>query len=382
MKRLASGLLVGLLLLSACGGTSPAATPAESSAASPKVSSAASSGSATATDTLPALTEAAKKEGRLTLSWAPGILVNEDGVKQLAEGFNKAYGLGLKVEYTPGPASEEMAPRLIQELQTNRAATTDMMFAPSASIAPMYTNHALLSSNWSDWAPNIKNAGQIAPQGLAIEVQTAIAGITFNTTKIKGDLIPSSMKDLLKPQYRGRLATTPYVAGFDRLATSEVWGKDATFDYVTKLNDQIGGLIRCNELQRLISGEFDLLAFNCDQGETLRNKAKGAPLDFVVAQDAPFITSNYISVPANAAHPAAAKLWVNYLLSPEAQKTIYSIGFLDSAQVSGSQTAALVGKYKDEGVTFINTDLRFYDRNDLVLMKQNSAQMQKMLQKK
>lgn len=373
MKRLLGIVgLATLIALTGCGSPPSASTTAGSVAVA----------SGTTTDTLPALIETAKKERRLTLSWGLGGLVDEASVIPLATGFNKAYGLDIKVEYTFGPGAEDMGTRLLQEVQTKQPATTDIFFASSSSLAPMYTAHALQGSNWADWAPNIKNAGQVAPQGLAVEVETAITGITFNSNKIKGNLIPTSMKDLLKPEYRGKVATTPYVAGFDRLATAEAWGKQVTMDYMAKFSDQIAGLIRCSELQRLVSGEFDVLAFNCDQAETLRNAAKGAALDFVVASDAPFVASNYVAIPINAAHPAASKLWINYLLSPDAQKVIYDASFADSAQVSGSRTAPLLKKYTDHGVSFINTDLAFYERNDLVAMKDTSNELRKLLLKK
>ena len=50
-------------------------------------------------------------------------------------------------------------------------------------------------------------------------------------------------------------------------------GEQRAMEYVTRLSDQLAGLIRCNELERIASGEFDALVFNCSQSNTLSMKA-------------------------------------------------------------------------------------------------------------
>lgn len=143
---------------------------------------------------------------------------------------------------------------------------------------------------------------------------------------------------MLKPEYKGRVASTPYAAYFDLLSTDELWGRDRTFDYVTRLSEQAAGLIRCNESERLISGEFDLLAIDCSQSDTFKAKAQGAPLDYVVPTDAPLLLYLYVGVPKTAPHPNAAKLWVNYLLSREAQDVLYESNFQDLHHRSRSRS--------------------------------------------
>src|SRR5262245_21848312 len=153
-----------------------------------------------------------------------------------------------------------------------------------------------------------------------------------------------SMQDLLKPEYKGRAAPTPYRANFDRLATAELWGKERTLDYVSRYATQLAGLIRCSETNRLVTGEFDVFALDCHQASALAAKARGAPVEFKLASDVPIISPVYMTVPKNAAHPAAAKLWINYLLGREAQDLLYQMDFIDSHLVEGSQTAKDIQK--------------------------------------
>ena len=82
------------------------------------------------------------------------------------------------------------------------------------------------------------------------------------------------MADLLKPQYKGRIASTPYAAGFDWLAVPEAWGEQRVLDYLAVFKDQVTGLIRCNEMERIATGEFDVLAMQCSQSSPLQAKLK------------------------------------------------------------------------------------------------------------
>jgi ABC-type Fe3+ transport system substrate-binding protein len=154
-----------------------------------------------------------------------------------------------------------------------------------------------------------------------------------------------------------------------------------TMEYVTRLAEQITGLIRCNELERIASGEFDAFAIDCSQGNALKLKAEGAPIEFVIASDAPLIVPLYLAVPRRSTHPNAAKLWLNYVLSPEAQAMLYETNFQDAAFVSGSRTAPEIEKLQAAGVRFTTVDVAYYQRNDEKEMARALARFQEILRK-
>jgi iron(III) transport system substrate-binding protein len=214
-----------------------------------------------------------------------------------------------------------------------------------------------------------------------VVVQSSTAGISYNPTKLGGSLAPRSLEDLLKPELKGRIASTPYAASFDNLAVPELWGEQRTTEYVTRLADQVVGLIRCNELERVASGEFDAFAIDCSQGNALRMKADGAPIEFVIASDAPLILPLYLAVPKRSAHPNAAKLWVKYVLSPEAQAILYETNYQDAAFVPGSRTAPDIEKLQATGVRFTTVDVAYYQRNDDKEMARTLAKFQDILRK-
>jgi iron(III) transport system substrate-binding protein len=313
---------------------------------------------------LQSLIDAARQEGQLSLIWGEGTMGGSDGVRKLAEGFNRAYGLNLQVQYTPGPSMSEMLTKTTQEFQSNRRSSTDVQVGFGLHVASLMRTGALLAVDWTSWAPNVRQRELLAPDGVAVIFQTTYGGIAYNSARLTGDAVPRTLADLLKPQYKGRIASTPYAANFDYLATDEMWGEQRTLDYLTSLTPQLAGLIRCNETDRLLTGEFDILAIDCTQANTLQAMAQGAPLGFVIPADAPMLLPSYVMIPKNAAHPNAAQLWVNYVLSREAQDVLYETERMDAHLVDGSKTARDIEPFRQAGVQFVTTDAEYVLRQD------------------
>src|SRR5262245_15904667 len=182
------------------------------------------------TDGLQAVIDGARQEGQLSLVWGAGTMGGREGVARLAEGYNRAYGLNVDVQYTIGLSFPEMAAKVIQEYQAGRRATTDILLGSDNSINTAVRAEALERVDWAAWAPNIRNPALIAGQGEGVTFQTWLPGITYSSSRVSGDAVPRSMQDLLKPQYKGRIASTPYAANLDRLAATDLWGKQRTLE--------------------------------------------------------------------------------------------------------------------------------------------------------
>jgi iron(III) transport system substrate-binding protein len=342
--RLAGVSALVLAALVACA--PPSAAPSQAPASAP---AAAAQPAADRPPTLQALIDAARQEGVIDLVWGEGSLGGREGTKQLVDGLNRLHGLNLDVRFTPGPSFPEMAARVAQEYQSGRRATTDVYMGADHHMATLMSNGVLEAVDWGAWAPHVRDPALVGPGGMAVTYETWLPGITYNATRVTRAAVPRTMQDLLKPEYKGRVASTPYASGFDRLATPEMWGKARTLDFANRFADQLAGLIRCNEIQRVVSGEFDLFALDCNQANAIRAKLQGAPIEFTPALDVPAANLVYMAVPKNAAHPAAAKLWIDYVLSREGQEFLVAVDYMDSHLVPGSRTAEDVEKLRAGG---------------------------------
>jgi iron(III) transport system substrate-binding protein len=366
-------LCLSLMLFVGCG---PGAAPAPASKL-PPASAPASVAAPGPPDRLQALVEAARQEGELTLVWGDAVLGGTHGVPRLAERFNRHYGLNVEVRFTIGSSFPEMAAKIIQEHQANRRSTTDVYIGSDNTVAGLLRAGALEPVDWAVWAPNVHNPALVTGNGEAVTFQSWLTGIAYNATRVSGDAVPRSMQDLLKAEYKGRIASTPYAANFDRLAAADLWGKERALEYARAYAGQIAGLIRCSEHNRLTNGEFDLFALDCNQYGALAAKARGAPLEFTLAADAPLISPVYMGVPKTAAHPAAAKLWINYLLSREAQDFLYETDYMDSHLVEGSQTAKDIQKLEATGVRFTTVGVEWYQAHDEAELNQIREEIQR-----
>jgi iron(III) transport system substrate-binding protein len=337
-------------------------------------------GSPPVSPALQSVIDGARKEGKLDLVWGAASLGGSEGISKLAAAFNNRYGLNINVQFTPGPSDQEMAAKIIQEFQTQRPASSDVYHGSSSPILPLIQAQALLDGKWSTWALNARNPDSLAPGGVAVSVQTQLPGFTYNSSKLQGTHVPMALGDLLKPEYKGHIASTPYASGWDLV--SVLWGEEKALDYINKFSGQLGGLIRCSEPQRLSSGEFDILAFDCNQVNAIAAKAKGQPLDFLIASDAAMAVDMYLAVPKNAAHPNAAKLWIDFVLSRAAQDIIYSHEFQDSDLIPGSNTAKLMSSIDTRGNAFIRANIAFYQKTGVTKLTAFGTQVGKIFQKK
>jgi len=371
-RPLTGAVVLGtLIVLAACGGSAaaPAASPAASTAAQSTPPSAAGSGAGTAPGqaasgavdpAMQQLIDGARKEGQLDLVWGYGTVGDSTGVGPFADGFNKAYGLNVKVNYTPGPDMATFSANVVQAVKAAKAPQTDVYLGFPENYLQLTLGDAMEQVDWS-WAPNIKDKdpGMLAPKGIGVAIQDGIPDITYNSQRLKGDQVPQALADLLKPQYKGHIASTPYAAHFAELGTDQFWGPQKLNDYLTKFSQQVAGLIRCNEQSRIASGEFDVLAIDCAQNTPDRAKAQGQPIDWVVPSDAAMVDLIYMGVPKLAVHPDAAKLFINYMASKEAQDLTYKIDYGDTHFVPGSHTAQLLDGLKAKGVKITPIDVQW-----------------------
>jgi ABC-type Fe3+ transport system substrate-binding protein len=144
------------------------------------------------------------------------------------------------------------------------------------------------------------------------------------------------------------------VTGFYQLAAPDLLGEKYMTDYVTRLKPQIGGFIPCNSLDKVGSGEFAMLIFDCGRDAALRYQKTGAPIGHAVPKEA--VRDNVIDlgVPANAEHPNAGKLFIAFQHTEEGQELLWKHGNYDLEIYPGSRSKDLVDKFRAQ-----NPDAKF-----------------------
>ena len=130
----------------------------------------------------------------------------------------------------------------------------------------------------------------------SLRVYTGIPGIPYNTKRTAKNDVPKSLKDMLKPHWKGKIASTPYVTSLNILAAKEMWGKEAALEYVRQLSKQVTGLIRHEAPGRLRR----ILAFSwMFRLATFEAQAHGAPVE-MSARPRRHAAHRLLAIPKNA----------------------------------------------------------------------------------
>lgn len=325
--------LASALVLAGCGGT-PATPdlPADSDATAVYDTFNSMSGE----ERTDLLVEQAKEEGVLT------IYTSNSDLEEVAEQFESTYG--IKVESTRGN-SETVIQKLMTEAQA-RSVEVDLVESNANEMMIMAEN-GLFSEYESEYRDALRDDARF--DGWTADRFNAFV-VGWNTDRVDASEIPDEIKDFADPKWKGRIAveigdvdwfaavTLYYLdQGMTQAEVDEMWEGIAANATVEKGHSAMGELLAAGKL------EITLTTYNhnIDRGVG----KQGAPLawnpDGHHVGPVP-IRPNGAGVVATAEHPAAATLFMDFLLN-EGQQTFvdeYRMGVLDSLEnpLSGVDT--------------------------------------------
>jgi iron(III) transport system substrate-binding protein len=163
------------------------------------------------------------------------------------------------------------------------------------------------------------------PEGYwaAITTDPLITG--FNTREYNRGKAPKSYDDYLSPGFKGQMAInsgTPY----GLIGMVSLRGEEQGIAYMKRLGQQnlrpVEGFTHLTNL--LVAGEFPLTIF-MQVSKIDAMKRKGAPVDWLPSAQT-LATTSAVSMIQNPFHPAAAKLLIDFYLSPEGQQALSRAG--------------------------------------------------------
>jgi ABC-type Fe3+ transport system substrate-binding protein len=294
------------------------------------------------------LIAAANKEGKLAVSYGTSTFGGAKGAQMIERAMNKMFGTKIDIRYTPGAAMARIGNQLITEFKAKQPAFTDVYVGAAAQQVALIKRKVLLPVDWKALLPDRILAVAVEQGGVAIRIGTGMSGVTYNSEL--APYKPTKLSDFLDPRWKGKIASTPYAASFDSISSNDMWGPKKIINFVEKLSDNIAGLMRCGEMERIASGEFIALVMDCTGQSALVWKAKGAPIDQMIPLDAAQARYYYLSVPKNSARPAAAKLFIAFLHTVEGQKIIWDTWKIDLHLYPESRMSKLMKSLKAQGV--------------------------------
>jgi ABC-type Fe3+ transport system substrate-binding protein len=317
--------------------------------------------------TIAELVSKAKKETTFRAQWGADTLDGGPGLQKIVATMNKKYGLNLQPSFTPGSNMQGMMAKITRELAAGQPSSSDVYFGNSQSMLQAMENQPLMPTDWRALIERkfLPEPGfdPVVPGNIGVALASTLVGVIYNSNLVKGNDIPRKLDDLMNPKWKGKIASTPYAAGFREFAMPELLGKEKIVDFVKKFSKHIAGVIRCGEMDRLTSGEFLMLALACGDQEVNIAERKNIPLGYSIMQDATISHTRYGAVPKNSRAPNAAALFVAFLHTPEGQKLMWDIDGLDFHLYPESNQKKKLDAVKAKGAKVVISSPQWLNKN-------------------
>jgi len=308
----------------AVAGTTVAATGGASASSPPGSEPATDGGSPSATlsgdgeAALAELVAAAQEDGSVTVYSSQGL----DQLNALADAFKEAYS-GIDVEVVR-LVDGDIIPRLETEMSTGANGADLAVMAALGWIQAQADTGSFVDASASPQIAGLGayDAAQYVHPGNFFEVGAAVLTLGWNTDALPDGL--TDYTDLLDPSLAGGKigvidpAGGPAIVDFWRWV-EENYGED----FLAQLAAQ-EPMIYPSALpigEALTSGEIFATPYSAPV-QLVPAQESGAPVDFTIGPNGAWGARYFGMIPSSAAHPAAAALFADFMLSPLGQELV------------------------------------------------------------
>ena len=280
------------------------------------------------------LVDAAKAEGKLVVYGS----CEEEYLAAACENFEKMYG--IEVEYQRLSTGEVQAK--IEEENGNPSA--DVWFGGTTDPYNVCAAEGLLEAYQAENASHIAKPQYKNADGYWYGIYTGILGFMVNTDELErmGLEAPQDWPDLLKPEYKGLIWLSNYnTAGTAKLVVNTMiqkYGHDEGIQYLVDLDKNIQVYTKSGSgpSKNVGIGECVIGIGFLHDGITQIVDNQYGNIALVIPSSGTSFEVGATAMFKGAKHPNAAKLWIEYALSPEcvelaAQNGSYQFLVIDNA---------------------------------------------------
>ena len=314
MKKILAVLMAVLMVasLAACGGntSAPATEPAPAPAAANTTAPAAET-----TAPEQSLIDAAKAEGELVVYGS----CEEDYLAAACAHFEELYG--IKVQYQRLSTGEVQAK--IEEENGNPSA--DVWFGGTTDPYNVVAAEGLLEAYEAENASHLLGSQYRDPDGYWYGIYKGILGFMVNKDELARMNLeaPADWQDLLKPEYKGLIWLSNYnTAGTAKLVINTMiqkYGHDEGIQYLVDLDKNIQVYTKSGSgpSKNVGTGECVIGIGFLHDGITQIVDNGYDNVQLIIPSSGTSFEIGATAIFKGAKHPNAAKLWVEYALSPE-----------------------------------------------------------------
>lgn len=326
-KRTLAGLALAaaaIVTLAGCSATSSASTTKDDTDWKTATSASSAGG-------MDALVKAAKAEGQLNVIALPPSWANYG---KIIDGFKKRYGITVNSANPNGSSADEVAAVKSQKGQSTAPDVLDLGNAVLQQNLGLLTDYKV--ANWSDIPETLKDE-----DGKWTRDYTGLMSIGYDSSKIRS--APKDLDDLLGSEYKGKVSIAGDPTQANQAASAVYLAaleNGGSADDITPGVTYFGKLKKAGNFQNVLptqatvaSGEtpvvvqwsYNNLAWGPAAGASGNKNWK------TVVPEGRALASYYSqAINKDAPHPAAARLWQEYIASPEVQNLYLQAGAFPS----------------------------------------------------
>ena len=322
MKKILAVLMAVLMVasLAACGGKTSA--PATEAAPAPAADNTTAAAETTAPEQ--SLIDAAKAEGELVVYGS----CEEEYLAAACEHFEELYG--IKVQYQRLSTGEVQAK--IEEENGNPSA--DVWFGGTTDPYNVVAAEGLLEAYEAENASHLLGSQYRDPDGYWYGIYKGILGFMVNKDELARMNLeaPADWQDLLKPEYKGLIWLSNYnTAGTAKLVINTMiqkYGHDEGIQYLVDLDKNIEVYTKSGSgpSKNVGTGECVIGIGFLHDGITQIVDNGYDNVQLIIPSSGTSFEIGATAIFKGAKHPNAAKLWVEYALSPECVELAASHG--------------------------------------------------------
>lgn len=322
MKKILAVLMAVLMVasLAACGGKTSA--PATEAAPAPAADNTTAAAETTAPEQ--SLIDAAKAEGELVVYGS----CEEEYLAAACEHFEELYG--IKVQYQRLSTGEVQAK--IEEENGNPSA--DVWFGGTTDPYNVVAAEGLLEAYEAENASHLLGSQYRDPDGYWYGIYKGILGFMVNKDELARMNLeaPADWQDLLKPEYKDLIWLSNYnTAGTAKLVINTMiqkYGHDEGIQYLVDLDKNIQVYTKSGSgpSKNVGTGECVIGIGFLHDGITQIVDNGYENVQLIIPSSGTSFEIGATAIFKGAKHPNAAKLWVEYALSPECVELAASHG--------------------------------------------------------
>jgi iron(III) transport system substrate-binding protein len=215
--------------------------------------------------------------------------------------------------------------KLRAEFEAGQSQADVLLIADSVTMEGLKKEGRLMAHESADVSAYPAGTHDVQKHWFATKLITT--GIVYNT---KAGFNPSSWADLTKPEAKGQvIMPSPLNSGAALIHAATLNGSlEGGWKYYEALKDNgamAGG--GNGDILKSVSGGDKLFGVIVDF-MPIREKAKGAPVEFVFPKEGVSAVSEPAAILKTTKNPEAAKAFIDFLLSPEGQNLALKQGYI------------------------------------------------------